>query len=256
RLEVTRPYVTSPSSSSSSLVVIRVGCMPLKFLLLHRVIVPVLNLIEALAVVKNGVPNMKGWELGSSTASSFSDVLISLVPFSTSFIFLTSITGVSILVSVGFSALPGVTFVLLLSSSSSFVREIEFKFFVIWNLAFSRINTFSEEVDLIFELEKSPVRCFRDALRCRNGFDRFEKFFCFIPTFTVVEGKVLNNFPRFVGILIAEFAAGGSVNLTLKMKGDMIIENLELKPTINAMMRDFLEVLWSFLVERIEQGSR
>ncbi|GJX34244.1 hypothetical protein Tco_0245801 [Tanacetum coccineum] len=58
----------------------------------------------------------------------------------------------------------------------------------------------------------------------------------------VVEGEVLNDFPRFVGALIAEFAAGGAVNLALKMKGDMIIENLNLKPMIDAMMRDFLDI--------------
>nr|GEU74702.1 hypothetical protein [Tanacetum cinerariifolium] len=41
----------------------------------------------------------------------------------------------------------------------------------------------------------------------------------------------------------------GQVNLTLKMKGDMIIENLNLKPMIDAMMRDFLEIsLWSFVI--------
>nr|GEV61150.1 hypothetical protein [Tanacetum cinerariifolium] len=39
--------------------------------------------------------------------------------------------------------------------------------------------------------------------------------------------------------LIAEFASDGSVNLALKMKGDMIVENLNLKPMIDAMMRDF-----------------
>ncbi|GKG35157.1 hypothetical protein Tco_0440311, partial [Tanacetum coccineum] len=52
--------------------------------------------------------------------------------------------------------------------------------------------------------------------------------------------EVLNDFPRFVGLLNAEFATGGTVNLALKMKGDMIIKNLHLKPTIDAMMRDFL----------------
>nr|GEW17007.1 hypothetical protein [Tanacetum cinerariifolium] len=57
----------------------------------------------------------------------------------------------------------------------------------------------------------------------------------------VVEGEVLNDFPRFVGILIGEFTAGGAINLALKMKGDMIIKNLDLKPTIDAMMRDILE---------------
>ncbi|GKD35171.1 hypothetical protein Tco_1250680, partial [Tanacetum coccineum] len=56
----------------------------------------------------------------------------------------------------------------------------------------------------------------------------------------VVEGEVLNDFPRFVGILIAEFATGGAVNLALKMKGDMIIKNLDLKPMIDAVMRDLL----------------
>ncbi|GJU45017.1 hypothetical protein Tco_1202283, partial [Tanacetum coccineum] len=50
----------------------------------------------------------------------------------------------------------------------------------------------------------------------------------------VVEGEVLNDFPRFVGVLIAEFAASGVVNLALKMKGYMIIENLDLKLMIYA----------------------
>ncbi|GJU11402.1 glucose/ribitol dehydrogenase [Tanacetum coccineum] len=57
----------------------------------------------------------------------------------------------------------------------------------------------------------------------------------------VVEIEVLNDFPRFIGVFIAKFAAGGAVNLTLKMKGDMIIENLDLKPVIGAMMMDFLD---------------
>ncbi|GJS89474.1 hypothetical protein Tco_0772110 [Tanacetum coccineum] len=58
----------------------------------------------------------------------------------------------------------------------------------------------------------------------------------------VIEGEVLNDFPGFVGILIVEFAAGGVVNLALKMKGDMIIKKIDLKPTIDAMMRDFFEI--------------
>ncbi|GJX88305.1 putative ribonuclease H-like domain-containing protein, partial [Tanacetum coccineum] len=57
----------------------------------------------------------------------------------------------------------------------------------------------------------------------------------------VLECKVLNDFSRFIDILIAEFVASGAVNLALKMKGDMIIKNLNLKPTIDAMMRGFLE---------------
>ncbi|GJT01219.1 hypothetical protein Tco_0822388 [Tanacetum coccineum] len=63
----------------------------------------------------------------------------------------------------------------------------------------------------------------------------------------VVKGEILNDFLRFISILIAEFAAGDAVNLALKMKGDMmmkggmIIKNLDLKPMIDAMMREFLD---------------
>nr|GFB59686.1 hypothetical protein [Tanacetum cinerariifolium] len=57
----------------------------------------------------------------------------------------------------------------------------------------------------------------------------------------VVEGEVLKDFSKFFGILIAEFVTGGTVNRVLKMKGDMIIKDLNLKPTIDAMMREFLD---------------
>ncbi|GKE98115.1 hypothetical protein Tco_0021466, partial [Tanacetum coccineum] len=57
----------------------------------------------------------------------------------------------------------------------------------------------------------------------------------------VVKDEVLNDFSGFVGILIVEFASGSAVNLKFKMKGDMIIKKLDLKPMINAMVRDFLE---------------
>ncbi|GKG00370.1 hypothetical protein Tco_0302060, partial [Tanacetum coccineum] len=90
-------------------------------------------------------------------------------------------------------------------------------------------------------LKKSLVGCFRDALRCSDNLDEFDEFFCVIPNFMVVEGEVLNDFLRFVGILIVEFAVGGAVNFALKMKGDMIIKNLDLKPMIDAVMREFLE---------------
>ncbi|GJU03080.1 hypothetical protein Tco_1113418 [Tanacetum coccineum] len=33
-----------------------------------------------------------------------------------------------------------------------------------------------------------------------------------MPALMVIEGEVLNDFPRFVGILIAEFALGGAVH--------------------------------------------
>ncbi|GJY82129.1 hypothetical protein Tco_0494880 [Tanacetum coccineum] len=68
----------------------------------------------------------------------------------------------------------------------------------------------------------------------------------------VIEGEVLNDFPRLVGVVIAEFAAGGAVNLALKMKGDMIVENLDLKPTINAEMRTF----WSKSLKRVHASDR
>ncbi|GJS10123.1 hypothetical protein Tco_0366919 [Tanacetum coccineum] len=61
-----------------------------------------------------------------------------------------------------------------------------------------------------------------------------------IQLYMVVESEVLNDFLRFVSILISEFAGGDVVNLALEMKGDMIVKKLDLKPTIDAMMRDFL----------------
>nr|GFB34130.1 hypothetical protein [Tanacetum cinerariifolium] len=60
-----------------------------------------------------------------------------------------------------------------------------------------------------------------------------------IPALMVVESEVLNDFTRFLNILIVEFSAGGAVNLVLKMKEDMIVKTLDMKPTIDAMMRDF-----------------
>ncbi|GKG15029.1 hypothetical protein Tco_0354629 [Tanacetum coccineum] len=38
-----------------------------------------------------------------------------------------------------------------------------------------------------------------------------------------------------------EFAVDGAVNFALKMERDMITENLDLEPKIDAMMRDFLD---------------
>ncbi|GJS26213.1 hypothetical protein Tco_0486833 [Tanacetum coccineum] len=53
----------------------------------------------------------------------------------------------------------------------------------------------------------------------------------------VIKSEILYDFPRFFGILVAELASGGPVNFTLKMNRDMIIENLDLEPMINAMLR-------------------
>ncbi|GJW47819.1 hypothetical protein Tco_0079465 [Tanacetum coccineum] len=52
--------------------------------------------------------------------------------------------------------------------------------------------------------------------------------------------QLLEELLLFVRVLIADFSASGTVNLPLKMKRDMIIKNLDLKPTIDAMMRDIL----------------
>ncbi|GJS63613.1 hypothetical protein Tco_0678177 [Tanacetum coccineum] len=69
----------------------------------------------------------------------------------------------------------------------------------------------------------------------------------------VVEGEVLNDFPRFVGVLIMDFSACGAVNLALKMKRDMIIK----KSGFEANDRCNDEGIYgSFPVERIEQGNK
>ncbi|GJT65188.1 hypothetical protein Tco_1016668 [Tanacetum coccineum] len=62
----------------------------------------------------------------------------------------------------------------------------------------------------------------------------------------VVESEVLNDFPRFISILIAEFAVGGAVNLALKIK---ILHDVVGTSGCRC------EVLRSFPVERIEQGN-
>ncbi|GJY70956.1 hypothetical protein Tco_0474659 [Tanacetum coccineum] len=132
--------------------------------------VPLSNLITALAVVRNGVPKMKGL---------FSSSLLSRITKSTWYTCSTTSTKMS-------SAIP-----------------------------------------------KGAFIPFRPPM---------------LPALKVVKGEILNDFLRFISILIAEFAAGDAVNLALKMKGDMmmkgdmIIKNLDLKPTIDAMMRDFLEI--------------
>nr|GEZ81078.1 hypothetical protein [Tanacetum cinerariifolium] len=92
-------------------------------------------------------------------------------------------------------------------------------------------------IDLLALLENGVLKSSHSfGIRCH-----VVPYSSFKSAFMVVEGEVLNDFPRFVGVLIAEFAVDGAVNLVLKMKGDMIIKNLDLKPTIDAMMRGFLD---------------
>ncbi|GKA72824.1 hypothetical protein Tco_0779040, partial [Tanacetum coccineum] len=57
----------------------------------------------------------------------------------------------------------------------------------------------------------------------------------------VVKSEILDDFPRFLDVLIAKLVADGAVNFTFEMNGDMIKENLDLEPKIDAMMRDFLK---------------
>ncbi|GJX95032.1 hypothetical protein Tco_0349618 [Tanacetum coccineum] len=210
--------------------------------------------------------------MGASTASSFSGVLTGSfpVPFSAPFIASAFLTGISVsgdrvyvLGDGEFGFFPYQYF-LRGSAGRELLEKLEhFSHLTVDFLALleddvlESFHPFDVHCHVIsyssfksvFELKKPPVRCFRDALRRGNGFDWFDEFFGFIPTFMVVEGEVLNNFLRFVSILVAEFATGGAVNLALKMKGDMIIKNLDLQLTINAMMREFLEIsLRSFAV--------
>ncbi|GKB33775.1 hypothetical protein Tco_0873176 [Tanacetum coccineum] len=56
-----------------------------------------------------------------------------------------------------------------------------------------------------------------------------------------LKSKILNDFPRFFGILVRKLTVGDAISLALKMKRDMIIEILDLEPNIDAMMRDFME---------------
>nr|GFA06376.1 hypothetical protein [Tanacetum cinerariifolium] len=53
-------------------------------------------------------------------------------------------------------------------------------------------------------------------------------------------GEVLNDFPRFFGTLVMKFSTDSMVNSTRKRMKDMIIQNFDLEPKIDAMMRDVL----------------
>ncbi|GJU18482.1 zinc knuckle CX2CX4HX4C containing protein [Tanacetum coccineum] len=170
-----------------------------------RVMVPLSNLITALAILRNGVPKMK--VLFSSSFMSkitkstrfFKFIAGCYVSIFTPF-FLPSgeRNGIYVLGNGEFSLSPYQYF-FRSSAGREFFKKPEH---------FSHSN-----VDLLVLLENALM---------------------------VVESEVLNDFPRFVGILITDFSTGGAVNLPLNMKGDMIVKNLDLKPTIDAMMRDFL----------------
>ncbi|GJX73176.1 hypothetical protein Tco_0311771 [Tanacetum coccineum] len=210
-----------------------------------RVMVPVSNLIMALLVVKNGVPKMKGLfsfyltsKITKSTrniCSATSTNTSSAIPKGLMYEWLAS--GSLMSVSAGLSSAENRVLQLLLRSQM--FRLICFR-------PHFQLHSFS----------RPPLLAFLFLFRDFAGREFLEKPEHFshptidlltllengvLKSFHPFEGEVLNNFPRFVSILVAEFAAGGAVNLAFKMKGDMIIENLDLKPMIDAMMRDFLE---------------
>ncbi|GKE63108.1 hypothetical protein Tco_1513475 [Tanacetum coccineum] len=112
------------------------------------------------------------------------------------------------------------------------MREKELMFLVMGCLAFSLINTVSRVLVAVSSLRSSTISAILSLISSR----------CLM----VIESEVLNDFLIFIGVFITEFAVCGAVNLAVKMKGDMIIENLNLEPVIDAI---------SFLMERIEQGN-
>nr|GEV20075.1 retrovirus-related Pol polyprotein from transposon TNT 1-94 [Tanacetum cinerariifolium] len=68
-------------------------------------------------------------------------------------------------------------------------------------------------------------------------------------------GEILYDFLRFFSAFILKFAAGGTVNLILKVKWDLIVKNLDLKPTIDAITRDFLERVLSLFATSMSSES-
>nr|GEZ88234.1 hypothetical protein [Tanacetum cinerariifolium] len=90
--------------------------------------------------------------------------------------------------------------------------------------------SFHQALDLIFELDEAEVRYTRDILRQRDCLDRLTEIPWVVLTFVVIEGESCDGI-------------------------DMVIKNLDFEPKIDAMMRDFLEVLRSFPLERIKQGN-
>nr|GEX35870.1 retrovirus-related Pol polyprotein from transposon TNT 1-94 [Tanacetum cinerariifolium] len=55
------------------------------------------------------------------------------------------------------------------------------------------------------------------------------------------KSEIIYDFPRFFSVLVMKLTTGGVVNFAFKKKEDMIIENLDFEPKIDAMMREFLD---------------
>ncbi|GJW39630.1 hypothetical protein Tco_0065475 [Tanacetum coccineum] len=184
--------------------------------------VPLSNLIAALSVVRNGVPKMKGL---------FSFSLISKITKSTGpfvgFIVLSSVSSAWSI----FLSYP------LIGDRVYILGDGEFRFFhyqyFLMGFAGHEFLEKSEHfsysvVDLLALKDKgfswvARYRCQGEGWTWMRGIaclDRLDEFFHVIPALMVIESEVLNDFLRFIGILIVEFAAGGAVDLALKMKGD------------------------------------
>nr|GEX90577.1 hypothetical protein [Tanacetum cinerariifolium] len=91
-----------------------------------------------------------------------------------------------------------------------------------WHIRIELIDLDEEKRDelpsyvrLNFELDETMVRCTRDIMRCRDSLDQFSK--------------------------VSWLATGCLVNGSPCGRIDMIIEDLDLEPKIDAMARDFLE---------------
>nr|GEU35496.1 copia protein [Tanacetum cinerariifolium] len=206
-----------------------------------KVMVPLSNLITALAVVKNGVPNMK---------SLFSSSFISRITKSTGYTNPATSTN-------AYSAIPkgdGVPshlsnyYLFWSSAGCEFLKKSE-------HFCHSVVDLFVLFEDRVFEpLHSFGVYCDIISYPSLESGSKFLglKVWIGIPALMVIEGKVLNDFSRFVGVLIMEFAAGGAVNFVLKMKGDMIIIFFNFKPMIECHDEG---LFGSFPVERIEQGN-
>ncbi|GKA61956.1 hypothetical protein Tco_0761475 [Tanacetum coccineum] len=101
----------------------------------------------------------------------------------------------------------------VIGTTTNFARRSDFVYLDGFGL---REMSFHHTLDLIFELDKTTVRCTQDIMKHRDSLDRFSEVSWVIPTFIVIEGEPCDRI-------------------------DIIIEDLDLEPKIDAIVRDFLE---------------
>nr|GEU85293.1 ABC transporter F family member 1-like [Tanacetum cinerariifolium] len=175
-----------------------------------RVMVPFSNLITALAIVRNGVPKMKGLY-----SSSFMSKITKSVGAS-------YVTGY-------FKVSSDVLFPCYLFSKDCFINKPPRFFKVVAGCYVSFFTPFffpSGERNGIYVLGDREFSLFpylylfrsfvgREFLKKLEHFSHsIVDLLAFLENaIMVVEGEVLNDFPRFVGILIAEFTAGGAIEI-------------------------------------------